>query len=58
MPKPKVNESQYTKIVNEKMKEHKLYKKDMGVKLNPTNSSRPLWENLGTSYVLGGIWVE
>lgn len=42
MTKPKVNESQYSKLVNEKMKEHKLYKKDMGVKLNPNNSSKPL----------------
>jgi hypothetical protein len=41
MNKAKVNESQYAKLVNEKMKEHKLYKNDMGVKLNPINSSRP-----------------
>jgi len=41
MTKPKVKESQYTKLVNDKMKEHELYKKDMGVKLYPKNSSRP-----------------
>nr|WP_321467257.1 hypothetical protein [uncultured Desulfobulbus sp.] len=42
MTKPKVDEAQYTKLVNEKMKEHELYKKDMGVELNPNNSSSPL----------------
>ena len=42
MNKAKVNEAEYAKLVNEKMQEHKLYKKGMGVKLNPKNSSRPL----------------
>ena len=32
MSKPKVNETQYAKLVHEKMQEHDMYKKGMGAK--------------------------
>lgn len=41
MSKPKVNETQYAKLVHEKMQEHEMYKEGMGVKLNPENSELP-----------------
>ena len=42
MNKPRVNESQYAKLVHEKMQDHKMYEEGMGVKLNPDSSERPL----------------
>jgi len=42
MSKPKVNETLYAKLVHEKMQEHEMYKKGMGVKLNPKGSEKPL----------------
>jgi len=41
MSKPKVNETQYAKLVHEKMQEHEMYKTGMGVKLFPEDSEKP-----------------
>ena len=41
MSKAQVNEREYTKLINEKMKEHDAYTDGMGVELNPTSSNRP-----------------
>jgi hypothetical protein len=39
---PMINEKQYVKLVNEKMREHDLYDSDMRVELNPNSSNKPL----------------
>jgi len=41
MPKEKVNEIQYAKLIHEKMQEHNMYEEGMGVELNPKLSERP-----------------
>ena len=41
MAKEKVNETQYAKLIHEKMQEHHMYKEGMGVELNPESSERP-----------------
>lgn len=41
MSKPKINEEQYAKLVNEKMQAHKKYKPGMGIRLIPGGSRNP-----------------
>ncbi len=41
MSKQKVNETQYAKLVHEKMQEHEMCKNGMGARLNPENSDLP-----------------
>jgi hypothetical protein len=41
MSKPKINEEQYAKLVNEKMQAHEKYKPGMGIRLIPGGSRNP-----------------
>lgn len=41
MSKIKINEREYARLVNEKMKEHDFYSNEMSVEVTPEDSEKP-----------------